>query len=125
MATWSGPSRFDIETQAIADLVTRMRQMRRRVVLPFLVTGIIIGNAGIAAHAMGYWSVIGTLPDNTYFINWLTVALAFFLSVSPLLATGIPMYLLQRARTRRLWSQEYLGRGVSDEWLSNTQNRFP
>ena len=118
-------STFDLETEAIVDLVARMRHLRRRVALPFLVVAAAFSNLGAAAHATGYWAVLGVLPDNTYVVNKLTVLLAFLLPILPVAIFGVPVYAALRSRTRRAWREEQGEHGLSAEWLSTTSARFP
>jgi hypothetical protein len=125
MAAAGKKSLFDVETEAITVIVARMQQLRRRAALPFLVLSAIVGNAGILAHAIGYWAVLGVFPDNTYVVNKFTIALACVIPVLPVAAVAVPIYGLLRARTRRAWHQQYRARGLSDKWLSRTMMRFP
>ena len=118
-------STLDLETDAIVDLVARMRHLRRRVALPFVVVAAAFSNLGAAAHATGYWAVLGVLPDNTYVVNKLTVILAFLLPILPVAIFGVPVYAALRSRTRRAWREEHGEHGLSAEWLSTTSARFP
>lgn len=53
--SFSKRNQFDLENQAMADLVTRLRAMRRKWILPFLVTVVAIGTMGLIAHVTGYF----------------------------------------------------------------------
>lgn len=118
-------STFELETDALVDLVARMRAMRKRVALPFLVVGAAVANLGAAAHATGFWPIFGVLPDNTYHVNKVTVVLSFVIPLLPVLALGLPVYLIFRERTRRAWRSEYGARGLEEAWLRSTPQRFP
>jgi hypothetical protein len=124
MAVKGGQSTFAIETDAIAELVQRMRELRRKVFLPFVVGFVIVGHLGIAAHAFGYWSVLGIIYDDHYRVNFLTVALAFFLPSSPIIGLGIATYVRRRDKVRKEWQNAYLARGLDLDWLSSTADRF-
>jgi len=116
---------IDTETVALRELVARMRRLRARVALPFLVACAIVGQCGILTHALGYWSVFGVGSDGSYFVSGFTIAAAFVLPAAPLAALGWPTYVLFRARLRRAWSDEYGGKHrLSPEWLESTKNRF-
>lgn len=121
-------STFDLETEAIVDLVARMRHLRhlrRRVALPFLVVAAAFSNLGAAAHATGYWAVLGVLPDNTYVVNKLTVILAFLLPILPVAIFCVPVYAALRTEHPTRIAGAQGKHGLSAEWLSTTPARFP
>ena len=119
------PSTIELETEAIVDLVAQMRRLRRRAALPFLVGAAAAGNLGLVAHAAGYWSVLGTLLDGEYVVSKVTLMLAFLVPFAPILVLGVPVYGVMRAHTRRQWREEHRSRGLAEEWLTSTQERFP
>jgi len=125
MAAKGGQNTFAIETDAIAELVQRMRELRRKVFLPFLIIFVIVGHLGIAAHAFGYWSVLGLVYKDHYRVNFFTVLIAFFLPSSPIVGFGVAAYLRMRDKLRREWQDAYLTRGLDIDWLSSTSERFP
>lgn len=118
------PSESDRETSALHDLLARMRRLRARIALPVLVAALVAVSIGTTAHALGYWSVLGTLPDGSYFVGTATFLIAAVLSSAPLLVPGVVIYLVARARLRRAWQEEHRRNGVSDEWLAENVRRF-
>jgi hypothetical protein len=124
MAAKGGQSTFAIETDAIAELVQRMRELRRNVFLPFVVGFVIVGHLGIAAHVFGYWSVLGIIYNDHYRVNFLTVAISFFLPSFPIIGLGIATYVRRRDKVRKEWEDAYLARGLDMDWLASTSERF-
>jgi hypothetical protein len=118
------PSESDRETSALHDLVARMKRLRARLALPLLVTSLVTVSIGTTAHALGYWSVLGTLPDGSYFVGTATFLIAAVLCSAPVLGPGVVVYLLARARLRRAWQEEHRRNGVSAEWLAENVSRF-
>jgi hypothetical protein len=117
-------TKFAIETEAISDLVERMRQLRRKVVLPFVIAAVIVGHLGIAAHVFGYWSIFGIIHDHRYPVNFLTISAAFFLPSGPMIGLGIATYIRMRARIRQQWQEIHRAQGLATEWLNSTTDRF-
>lgn len=124
MGNKAGRSTFALETEAISDLVERMRIVRRRVVLPFAVGVAVVGHLGIAAHVFGYWSVSGILYKEHYSVHFLTIAAAFLLPSAPIVVLGIVIYFQMRSRTRKLWQKHYAREGLNFDWLNSTADRF-
>ena len=118
------PSESDRETSALHDLLARMKRLRRRSALPTLVASLVAVSIGTWAHAFGYWSVLGTLSDGTYFVGTATFLIAAIVSSAPVLGPGVVIYLLARARLRRAWQEEHRKNGVSNEWLAENVRRF-
>lgn len=118
------PSETDRETAALHDLVARMKRLRARVALPTLIAALVAIAIGTTAHALGYWSVLGTLSDGRYFVGPATFLVAAILSGAPMLAPGAMVYVLARARLRRAWLAEHRAHGVSSEWLESNVRRF-
>lgn len=124
MGKKGGSSTFDIEIEALSDLVQRMRQLRRRVILPFGAVMLVFGHLGAAAHLFGYWTVTGIVYDDHYPVNFLTIAIAFILPICPILPLAFFTYRGKRAKMRKEWSHLYLSRGLTSEWLNSTAERF-
>jgi hypothetical protein len=118
------PSESDRETSALHDLLARMKRLRRRTALPTLVASLVAVSIGTWAHALGYWSVLGTLSDGSYFVGTATFLIAAIVSSAPVLGPGIAIYLFARARLRRAWQEEHRQNGVSNEWLAKNVRRF-
>ena len=118
------PSETDRETDALRDLVARMKRLRARIALPILVASLVLASIGMTAHALGYWSVIGALSNGTYYVSAATFAVAALLCTAPLLAPGVALYLLARLRLRRAWQAEHRDKGVSEAWLAENVRRF-
>jgi len=118
------PGRFDLENQAMAELVTRLRAMRRKWMLPFLVVMVAAGTLGLIAHVTGYWSIFGTLGGK-YLVNAGTILIAFGLPALPFFLTIGPVYRRLRQRVRDPWMLEYQGKGLSEDWLLETMERYP
>lgn len=118
------PSESDRETAALHDLLLRMKRLRARIALPTLVASLVAVSIGTSAHATGYWSVLGTLSDGTYFVGTATFLIAAILCSAPVLGPGILVYIIARARLRRAWQHEHRESGVSAEWLAENVRRF-
>jgi hypothetical protein len=118
------PSESDRETSALHDLLARTRRLRTRIALPALVVSLVTISMGTTAHALGYWSVLGTLSDGSYFVGTATFLIAAILCSAPVLGPGVAVYLVARARQRRAWREEHRKNGVSDEWLAANVQRF-
>jgi hypothetical protein len=118
------PSESDRETTALHDLLTRMKRLRARIALPTLVASLVAVSVGTTAHALGYWSVLGTLSDGSYFVGPATFFVAAVVSSAPLLGPGAVVYVLARARLRRAWQDEHRKNGVADEWLAENVRRL-
>ena len=118
------PSESDRETSALHDLLARMRRLRTRVALPALVMSLVAMSTGTMAHALGYWSVLGRLPDGSYFVSTATFMIAAVLCSAPVLVPSVAVYLLARARLRHAWHREHRTNGVSSEWLADNVRRF-
>jgi hypothetical protein len=118
------PSESDRETFALLDLLARMKRVRARVALPTSIASLVAVSAGTTAHALGYWSVLGTLSDGTYFVGAATFLIAAVICSAPVLVPGVAVYLLARARLRRAWHEEHRKNGVSSEWLEENVRRF-
>lgn len=118
------PSETDRETAALLDLLARMKRLRSRVALPTLVAALVAVSLGTTAHAIGWWSVLGTLPDGTYFVGTATFAVAAVISALPAAVPGALVYLVARARLRRAWSDDHRDNGVSNAWLAENVGRF-
>ena len=114
----------DLETAAIHDLVGRMKRFRRAVALPILITALLLAWAGMAAHALGYWSVLGTTASGLYVVSAFTFAIAGVLCAAPVIVPGFVIYVILRARVRSAWREEHKRNGVGDEWLVHTSRRF-
>ena len=118
------PSESDRETEALRDLLVRMKRLRTRVALPVLFGALVAVSIGTTEHALGYWSVLGTLSDGTYYVGTATFLIAAVASSAPLLVPGVAVYLFARARVRRTWQDEHRAKGVSSAWLSENVRRF-
>jgi hypothetical protein len=118
------PSESDRETDALRDLLVRMKRLRTRVALPTLLGALVAISIGTTEHALGYGSVLGTLSDGTYYVGTATFLIAALASSAPLLVPGVLVYLLARARLRRAWQDEHLAKGVSRVWLAENVRRF-
>jgi hypothetical protein len=118
------PSESDRETSALHDLLWRMKRLRARVALPTLVASLVAVSIATSAHATGYWSVLGTLSDGTYFVGTATFLIAAILRSAPVLGPGIVVYVMARARLRRAWQHQHRENGVSAEWLAENVRRF-
>jgi hypothetical protein len=118
------PSESDRETSALHDLLLRMKKLRARIALPTLVASLVAISIGTWAHATGYWSVLGTLPDGTYFVGTPTFLIAAILCCAPALGPGIIVYVIARARLRRAWQHQHRENGVSAAWLAENVRRF-
>jgi hypothetical protein len=118
------PSESDRETSALHDLVARMKRLRKRIVLPTLIAALVAIAIGTTAHALGYWSVIGTLSDGRYLVGPATFFVAAVVCSAPMLAPGVVIYLVARARLRSAWHAEHRANGVSSEWLEENVRRF-
>lgn len=122
--SFGAPSRFDLENQAMAELVTRLRAMRRKWILPFLIVMVAAGTLGLIAHVTGYWSIFGTLHGK-YIVNVGTIIIAFGVPALPFFLTIGPVYRRLRQRVRDQWMLEYQGKGLSEDWLLETMERYP
>ncbi len=122
--SFGAPSRFDLENQAMAELVTRLRAMRRKWMPPFLVVMVAAGTLGLIAHVTGYWSIFGTLHGK-YIVNVGTIIIAFGVPALPFFLTIGPVYRRLRQRVRDQWMLEYQGKGLSEDWLLETMERYP
>jgi len=118
------PSESDRETSALHDLLLRVKRLRTRIALPTLITSLVAVSIGTSAHATGYWSVLGTLTDGTYFVGTVTFWIAAILCSAPVLGPGTVVYVIARARLRRAWQHEHRENGVSSEWLAENVRRF-
>jgi hypothetical protein len=118
------PSESDRETEALRDLLARMKRLRRRVALPTLVASLVVASIGMSAHALGYWSVVGMLSNGTYLIGAVTFLIAAVICSAPVLGPGVAVYLLARMRLRRAWQEQHREKGVSKEWLAENVRRF-
>jgi|GEM_PF-5951841 len=125
------PRSIDLETTAIRDLLARTKQLRRRVALPTMAASLVAAWLGGAAHALGYWPLLGVSSSGTYLVSAFTLAIAAVLSAAPLLAPGVLAYFVARRRMRAKWSAEYRAQKTADawpdrdEWLARTAQRFP
>lgn len=122
--SFSKRNQFDLENQAMADLVTRLRVMRRKWMLPFLIVMVAAGTLGLIAHVTGYWSIFGTLRGE-YFVNVGTIIIAFGLPALPFLLTIGPVYRRLRRQVRDEWMLDYQAKGLSEDWLLETMDRYP
>jgi len=89
------PSESDRETDALRDLLARMKRLRTRVALP-----------------------------SRYYLGAATFLIAAVLCSAPVLAPGVMVYLVARAQLRRAWREEHRKKGVSKEWLAENIRRF-
>lgn len=101
------PSRFDLETIALRELSHRVKRLRSRVLFPVAAAAVIVGHVGIAAHALGYWSIFGTFEDGTYLLSWVTIAVAFFIGALPFGIVGLILHRVLSGRLRRAWVDEF------------------
>ena len=118
------PSETDLETDALHDLLRRTKHFRRRVALPILVGALVMSWVGMAAHALGYWSVIGTLSDGRYIVSTFTFLIAAVSCAAPILVPGVATYVVLRARLRAAWCDAHRKNGVSAEWLAANSRRL-
>lgn len=118
------PSESDRETAALRDLLARVKRLRARVALPTLVASLVAVSIGTTAHALGYWSVLGTLSDGRYLVGPATFLIAAVMCSAPVLGPGAAVYVLARARLRRAWQDEHRKNRVADEWLAENVRRF-
>ncbi len=124
------PRSTDLETASIHDLLARTKRLRKRVALPAIAISMILAWLGATAHVMGRWSILGALPDGSYYVNGATMALAAVIAAAPAMAIGAPLYFALRAKMRAAWLEEYRKKPVCDawpdrdEWLERTSRRF-
>lgn len=118
------PSSTDLETAALHDLLRRMKRFRRRVALPILVVAMVSAWIGMAAHALGYWSVLGATSEGVYVVSAFTFVIAAVICAGPIIVPGVFVYLALRARLRSAWREEHRKNGVAAEWLAESSNRF-
>ena len=117
-------SESDGETAALHDLLARVKRLRRRIALPTLVVSLVAVSVGTSAHALGHWSVLGTLPDGSYYVGAATFLIAAVVSCGPVLGPGVVAYIIARALLRRAWQDDHRAKGVSSEWLAENVHRF-
>ena len=108
----------------MGDIVTRLRAMRRKWMLLFLVTMVAAGTLGLVAHVSGHWSILGTLHGR-YLVNAGTILIAFGLPALPFFLALGPVYRYFRKQVRDQWRAEYQAQGLSEEWLFETMERYP
>jgi hypothetical protein len=115
---------IDLETAAAHDLLQRIKKHRRRFALPTLIAATVASWIGMAAHALGYWSVLGTTSSGYYLVSGFTLLIAGALCAAPILIPGIVLYVALRAQLRRAWREEHRENGVDDAWLAQNVGRF-
>jgi hypothetical protein len=118
------PRSVDLETDALGDLLVRVQKLRRRSALPVLVGGAVAAWLGTTLHCLGYWSVLGELPDGGYYVGAPTILLGAAISGAPVVVPGVLIYVLLRARMRHAWKEDHRRRGVDDAWLEENSRRF-
>lgn len=118
------PRESDLEIDAIVDQLARIKQLRKRVALPCIIAALIATWFGMAAHATGRWSVLGTTPDGTYFVNAVTLGIAAATCAAPIAVPGVAVYIVLRARLRRSWREDHAAKGVSASFLEESSGRF-
>jgi hypothetical protein len=124
------PRATDLETTSIHDLRNRITRLRKRVALPVMIASVALASAGATMHVTGHWSVLGALPDGSYYVNAFTMAVAAALVGGPVAALGALVYVMKRASLRHAWREQYRKEKVADEWpdreefLARTMKRF-
>ena len=114
----------DLETAALHDLLARVRRLRRRVVLPLAIAGVVVALGGMTVHVAGRWSVLGSLDDGGYYVTAFSLGAAGLLCAAPVVAPGAALYLALRARLRDAWRTAHAARGVPAEFLAENLRRF-
>lgn len=101
------PSTTDLETVALLELSHRIKRLRSRVLFPVAAAGLIAGHCGIAAHALGYWSIFGATEDGAYFLAAPTIAVAFLIGALPFGLVGLVLHRVLGGRLKRAWCDEF------------------
>jgi hypothetical protein len=118
------PSLLDLETDAIVDLGARIRRLRRRVLLPALAAYVVAGHLAVAAHVLGYFPLLGRLPDGSYLVSKLTIVAALLTPLVPVVGPAGLAYVALRARMRDAWARDHVARGLPREVVARNVARF-
>ena len=118
------PRPFDLENDALDDLLLRIKALRRHVALPAIVVAMLAACLGAAAHLFGFWPVFGSNADGSYYISFGSAVVAGTVCALPIIVPGVGVYFTLRVRLRRAWLERHMERGVSGEWLAENVQRF-
>jgi len=114
----------DLEAEALRDLLRRTRRLRKRVLFPVAVMALVVGHAGIVAHATGYWAMFGRMTDGSYGVSPVTILLAFALPALPFVLAGGALHRVLGGRMRRAWCDEHEKQGVPRDVLEGNAFRY-
>ncbi len=117
-------SLLDLETDAIVDLRARIQRLRARTVLPALVVYFVAAPVAVLAHVFGFWAILGRLDDGSYYLSNITILMAMLTPLPIVVGPAGLVYLVLRARARRAWAREHLGRGLPREAVEQNVARF-
>jgi hypothetical protein len=92
--------------------------------LPGIVAYVVAGHVAVAAHVLGFLSILGRLDDGSYYVSRSTILLAFLLPLPVTLGPAWLAYVALRGRARRAWTREFLARGLPPEATERNVARF-
>jgi hypothetical protein len=96
----------DRETLAYYELRDRIRALQARSIFLPIAIGLALGVAGLVAHVTGHWSVLGRMPDGSYYLNSVTVLISLILPALPCSVLGYAAYRVIKPFTIRRWRSE-------------------
>ena len=118
-------STVDLEIFALGELAYRVKRLRSRVLLPAGAAALLVGHLGVAAHALGRWSIFGTTSDGSYILSVPTILIAFCLPALPCVIVGAILYRALGARVQRAWCDEFSTKhGLPREMLERNAMRY-